>query len=32
MASYTISKIIGIKKGKKIGERSIKEIVDSSFK
>jgi len=32
MVSYTSSKIIGIKKGKTIGERSIKELVDLSFK
>ena len=32
MVSYTASKIIGIKRGKQIGERSIKELVGSSFK
>ena len=30
MVSFTASKIIGIKKGKKIGERSIKELVGST--
>ena len=32
MVSYTTSKIIGIKREKTIGERSIKELVGSSFK
>jgi len=30
MVSYTASKIIGVKRGKKIGDMSIKEIVGSS--
>ena len=32
MRSYTTSKIAGIKKSKTIGERSIKELLGSSFK
>jgi len=32
MMSYTTSKIAGIKKSKTIGERSIKELLGSSFK
>jgi len=32
MMSYTTPKVIGIKRRKKIGERSIKELVGSSFK
>ena len=32
MVSYTTSKIIGIERGKIIGERSFKELVGSSFK
>ena len=31
MVSYTPSKTIRIKKGKKIGERSVKELVGSTF-
>ena len=32
MVSYTASKIIGVKRGKKIGESSIKELLGSSYK